>query len=247
MILAICAIALVVGLLLRRWRWRLVGTTVLSLSVLLWLLAACGPLPRWLLSGLQAPFASHSTVDWAQRNAIVLLSAGTERVGAELEPSLFAYGRINMAAQLYRSCHTAERDCKVLISGGDPQRHGVAEAIVYGKTLERLGVPVSDQIIEPKSLSTWQNAQFSRPLLEGYQPERVWLVSSGLHLRRGLIYFAHFGMHPEPVRGDVVGATLDIWPSAWNLALTDAALHEYVGVWRYDVYNFMGWNAPAAK
>jgi uncharacterized SAM-binding protein YcdF (DUF218 family) len=247
MILGMCAVLLIVGLLLRRWRWRRTGASVLWLSVLLLLLAACGPLPRWLLSGLQAPYATRTAADWAQRNAIVLLGAGTERAGADLEPGLFAYGRISVAAELYRSCHTAERDCKVLISGGDPQKHGIAEAVVYGKELERLGVPASDQIIESKSLSTWQNAQFSRPLLDGYQPERAWLVSSGLHLRRSLIYFAHFGMHPEPVRGDFVAATLDAWPSAWNLALTDAALHEHVGIWRYDVYNVLGWNPPAIK
>lgn len=248
MILGICACLLIVGLLLRRWRRPRAGTTLLSLCVLLLVLAACGPLPYGLMSGLQSPYAMRTDADWAQRNAIVLLGAGTERVnGNDIEPTLFAYGRIGVAAELYRSCHDASRDCKVLVSGGDPQRHGVAEAVVYGKVLERLGVPASDQIIESRSASTWQNAQFSRPLLDGYQPERTWLVSSGLHLRRSLMYFAHFGIRPEPVRGDFMGATLSVWPSAWNLALTDAALHEYVGAWRYDVYEFMGWNAPAVK
>lgn len=248
MILGICACLLIVGLLLRRWRRPRSGTAALSLSVLLLVLAGCGPLPYWLMSGLQSPYALRTDADWAQRNAIVLLGAGTERVsGDDIEPTLFAYGRIDTAAELYRSCHVADRDCKVLVSGGDPQRHGVAEAVVYGKILERLGVPASDQIIEPRSVSTWQNAQFSRPLLDSYQPERTWLVSSGLHLRRSLIYFAHFGIRPEPVRGDFMGATLSVWPSAWNLALTDAALHEYVGAWRYDVYEFTGWNAPRVK
>jgi len=38
-----------------------------------------------------------------------------------------------------------------------------------------------------------------------------------------------------------------LWPSAQNLVLTDVALHEYLGVLRYHVYNAMGWNAPAMK
>lgn len=248
MMLGLCAFLLIVGLLLRRWRWRRTGTVVLSLTVLLLALAACGPLPQWLLSGLQSPYVMRTDADWAQRNAIVVLGAGTQKIGGDdIEPTLFAYGRISVAAELYHACHTANRDCRVLVSGGDPQRHGVAEAVVYGKVLERLGVPASDQIIESRSLSTWQNAQFSRPLLEGYQPERTWLVSSGMHLRRSLIYFAHFGMRPEPVRGDFMEATLSVWPSGWNLALTDAALHEHVGIWRYEVYNLLGWNAPPVK
>jgi hypothetical protein len=49
------------------------------------------------------------------------------------------------------------------------------------------------------------------------------------------------------VRADYLHANLGLWPSAQNLVLTDVALHEYLGVLRYRVYNAMDWNAPVMK
>ncbi|HEX7815020.1 YdcF family protein [Dyella sp.] len=245
MFLSVCLILLLLGALLRRRHRRRAGMLLLCLGWGVLLLAACGPLPAWLLARLQSPYAWRVQGPWAQRNVIILLGAGTDRLDrSSLEPALFAQGRVSMAARLYGACHREGRDCKILISGGDPQHHGQAEAVVYGQVLEQLGIPASDQLIESRSLSTWQNAQFSRPLLVVYRPERTLLVTSGLHLRRSLLYFAHFGIRPEPIRGDSVEASWSVLPLAWNLALTDAALHEYVGAWRYDVYNLLGWNAP---
>jgi len=46
------------------------------------------------------------------------------------------------------------------------------------------------------------------------------------------------------VRGDLVRAVPSWFPQAWNAALFDAALHEYIGLARYRVYNALGKNAP---
>ncbi len=91
-------------------------------------------------------------------------------------------------------------------------------------------------------MNTWQNAQFSRAVLEQYKPERTVLVSSAIHLRRSLLYFAHFGMTPIPARADDLQATASPLPMAYNFALTDFALHEWIGIARYYVYNALGWN-----
>lgn len=204
-----------------------------------------GPLPGWMLDRLQGGYPMQPSAPWAARNVILLLGAGTVRDAAgQAEPPLYGYGRIARAAVLYRQCHASGNDCKVLASGGDPLHNGHSEAAVYGDLLLALGVPASDLILEQSSLSTWQNAQFSRPLLLAYEPQRVLLVSSGLHLRRSLLYFAHFGIRPEPVRGDLVRAVPSWLPLAWNAALFDAALHEYIGLVRYRVYNALGRNAP---
>ena len=32
--------------------------------------------------------------------------------------------------------------------------------------------------------------------------------------------------------------------TALYFLVTDVALHEEIGLWRYTVYNFMGWNEP---
>ncbi|WP_329740585.1 YdcF family protein [Dyella sp. A6] len=245
MVLALFVVGLALAALLawlhrRRWAWGLVGVLAA-----LFLLAACGPLPRWLLQGLQRPYAAVTAPAWEQRNAIVLLGAGTElQRGAAPQPTLFAYGRIVKAAALYRSCKTSGQQCLLLVSGGDSQHHHVAEATVYAGVLRSLGVPAQDLQLESKSRNTWQNAQFSRPLLQAWAPRKVVLVTSGVHMRRSLLYFAHFGIRPVPVVADHVSAIVSFWPLAWNLAACDVALHEYLGIARYYEYEWMGWNAP---
>jgi len=69
------------------------------------------------------------------------------------------------------------------------------------------------------------------------------MVTSGVHLRRSLLYFAHFGMEPQPVAGDWVNPRWEPFPDSWNVMLADAAMHEYLGILRYYVYNALGLNA----
>jgi uncharacterized SAM-binding protein YcdF (DUF218 family) len=229
-----------------RWaRWRGCSRVAFALALVLFLLAGSGLLPMFLLQRLQAPYVARPALAWAPDNAIVLLTSGAVPVPDQaVEPGFAAYGRIARAAMMYRDCASAARRCTVLVTGGDPSLLGTPLAVSYGAVLQRLGVPAADLKLESRSLSTWQNAQFSRPLLQALGAQRIWLVTSGFHLRRGMLYFAHFGVHAIPVRADYLAATFSLWPSSGNLVLTDAALHEYAGIARYYVYNALGWNAP---
>ena len=127
---------------------------------------------------------------------------------------------------LYRECKASGSDCKLEVSGGDARHIGESEAAVYAAALERMGVAPADLLLEPRSMNTWQNAQFSAPLLHGYRAQRVLLVSSAIHLRRASLYFAHFGIVATPVRSDWLKECMQWWPLSWNFAVTDLALHE---------------------
>jgi len=244
MTLIVFLILLAIGLvLLVRRRSR--GGSIVAVLALAWLFfAGCGPLTGMLLGRLQSGFAP-DVAQWGQRNAIILLGAGTVRSGAgAIEPSLYANGRILRAAELYRSCKATGADCKLEVSGGDAMKLNQAEADVYAVTLDRLGVPRADLMLEARSMNTFQNAQFSKPLLMVYGADKVVLVSSAVHLKRAVLYFAHFGIRGEAVRGDYVTARYDWLPTSENLSFADFAIHEYIGVARYHFYNAMGWNAP---
>jgi uncharacterized SAM-binding protein YcdF (DUF218 family) len=245
MTLSLFALLVLLGLLAGwRGRRRLAGG-IAALAVLLFVLVGCGVLPRLLLRRLQTPYALRPAPDWAPHNAIVLLTGDSVYIPHDkVEPSMTAYGRITEAAVLYRDCRQARVSCKLLVSGGDPAHMGTSLAVSYGVVLRQLGVPADDLILESRSNNTWQNAQFSRPLLAALGEPRIWLVSSAWHLRRGVLYFDHFGIAATPVRADYLGAWISGWPSASNFVLTDVALHEYLGIARYHVYNAMGWNAP---
>ncbi|WP_426688852.1 YdcF family protein [Rhodanobacter ginsengiterrae] len=230
-------------------RWRRCSRVLFGLAVAVLLATGCGALPIWLMTQLQSDVAAPSPVAWGQRNVIILLGAGTVRVGqgTQVEASLFAYGRISLAAMLYRDCRQAARECKVEVSGGDARGLGRSEAAIYAGDLQRLGVDAADLMLESRSMNTWQNAQFSGPLLAAYRPDRVLLVSSGFHLRRGMLYFSHFGIHATPVRADYVNGVGSWLPLSYNFVMADLALHEYVGIARYRWYNAMGWNVQATK
>lgn len=231
---------------LGRRRWQRLPWVFYGVAFGLFLAASCGPLPAWLLAHLQAPYAEEPRVDWASRNAIVLLGVGTSRIAGskQVVPMMLAGGRMVEAYTLYRACKQSGHDCKLVISGGDPVRNGLSEAAAYAGPLLAMGVDRADLLLESRSLNTWQNAQFVQPLLSAYAPQRVVLVSSAIHLARAQTYFAHFGIDTLAVRGDYADVRLTWLPNAWNLTLTDSALHEYLGLQTYRLYNAMGWNAP---
>lgn len=239
----------VLGFAVSRIRRGRGGWVFYGLAFVLFVASGCGPLPAWLLVHLQAPYATRPTVTWASRNAIVVLGVGTSRVAAtgEVGPTVFAGGRLTEGYTLYRACKQSGNDCKLIVSGGDPFRNGMTEAAAYGEVLLGMGVDRSDLMLETRSFNTWQNAQFVQPMLKAYAPQRVVLVSSAVHLRRAQKFFEHFGIDALPVRADYMDARLTWFPNGWNMSLTEAALHEYVGVLTYYMYNAFGWNAPPSR
>lgn len=228
----------------RRYRWSL---AFLAVGVSGYLLVGSGVLPRWLIGQLQGPYALRPAQAWAPRNVVVLLTGEQVRVPPGiLEPGLGSYGRIAQAAMMYHDCQAAKVLCKVLVSGGDPDGYGTSLAVVYGSVLQHLGVSAQDLLLEPRSANTWQNAKFTQPMLHAVSPARVWLVTSGFHMRRALAYFARFGIVPIPVRADYIRIVPQWTPSATNFAVMDLGLHEYVGLLRFRVYDAMGWNERIA-
>jgi uncharacterized SAM-binding protein YcdF (DUF218 family) len=229
--------------------WRRTGYIMVAIALALLIGIGCGPLTAWLLKDIQAGYAADVQVQPARVTAIVLLGNGTEQVGSAqihaVEVGALAYGRIVKALQLYLACKRVNPTCFILISGGDPQHHGASEAAVYGARLKQLGVAPGDLVLEERSLNTFQNAQYTAALLKNRAADQLLLVTSGVHLRRALLYFAHFGLHPQPVRADFVSAMSGPLPLSYNFLAADLALHEYEGVVRYHIYQLMGWNAQS--
>ncbi|NUO71190.1 MAG: YdcF family protein [Frateuria sp.] len=221
------------------WRWLQRAAIVLALLAVF--AVGCGLVPKVLLRPWQSPYAQRPVLDWAPSNAIVLLTAGvTYPPGGPLEPGHTAYSRIAEAVSLYRDCREAGARCTVLVSGGDALSTGEPLALTYQRTLERLGVPEADQVLEMRSHTTWQNAQFARVPLARIGADRVWLVTSAHHLRRAMFAFRRFGLVVTPVRADYLRGVWSLLPSAYNLSVTDAVLHEYVGMALYHWYAWRG-------
>ncbi|MGA2081195.1 MAG: YdcF family protein [Holophaga sp.] len=131
----------------------------------------------------------------------------------------------------------------VIISGGDPANLGSSEAIVYRNELILNGLPACDLLLESQSLNTSQNAQFTSALIRERGLDNAVLATSGLHMKRAMLYFAHFQVCCQAAPADQVLPVRCWVPLGLNLALADLALNEHLGILRYQWYNRLGWNA----
>jgi len=219
------------------------------LTVLLTLAIGCGPIPQRLLNNLQVGYPDEGPQVWQPRSLIIILGGGLQVVAQThgLQVPAMVNSRIVKGLELYLQCKRAGKACGLLISGGVTHHSEPAEAQVYAAVFEKLGVDRADLTLESKSLNTWQNAQFSAAWLQAHPQDQIVLVTSGVHVRRSLLYFAHFGVRVQGVRADYINAPPQLIPQAAYLFLTDIALHEYAGLVRYRVYNLLGWNVEAKR
>lgn len=246
MSLPLLYLLLILGSVLWIFSWRRSGLAIYIFVAVLFLGIGSGLPATAMLGDLQNGYASEAR-KWGTRNLIVVLGAGSVRNDVDtVDTTIFGHPRLLKAFELYRACKAQATDCRIVASGGDTHHFGTSEAEIFGDMLAKLGVPAEDVLLEKQSLNTWQNAQFTAVLVNPREFDQTYLVSSGLHVKRGALYFSHFGIRATPVRADYLRASINVLPIAYNFMLTDMAIHEYVGIWRYYIYNLFGWNVKAA-
>jgi cyclophilin family peptidyl-prolyl cis-trans isomerase/uncharacterized SAM-binding protein YcdF (DUF218 family) len=131
-------------------------------------------------------------------SVIVVLGCGVALDGwGHLRPGALG-GRLDAAARLYAA--RGGKRTLVVVSGGRRWKGGV-EADVMARELARRGVPEPAIVRERCSLSTRENARFSRDLLvrgaRGGEP--VALVTCDWHMPRASALFRRAGFVVEPV------------------------------------------------
>lgn len=234
-------------LLLKRIRASII---TLIFTVVCFLGIGVGIIPSILLNQLQKPYAALPTLPkWGNRNAIVLLGAGTIKtpITHQLQPTVMAYSRISKAAHLYLVCLKAQNNCTILISGGDAQKNGKPESVVYRDVLLGLGIKKTAMKLESKSMNTYKNAEYTSGILNKNNYDQVILVTSGIHLKRALLYFSNFGINAKPALADYLAPQLSFIPLGYNFAITDFAIHEYMGIVKFYIYNFFGWSKESSS
>ncbi len=245
MTILICLLLLLASIFLlargkQRWALRLLVADIVLIMAI-----GSGLVPALLLSHVQ--LTDNATSAWTGHDSIVLLGAGTTVMADNTAPQvpLFGYSRVAITARSYFSCRDHQTDCKIVVSGGDPQHHGMPEAEVNAALLRALRVPKEDILLEPRSNNTWQNADYSTKLAGDGRMMTV--VTSGLQLKRALLYFRHFSNRVRGLPADALTVDIAIVPSSINFYATDALLHEQIGITRYYIYNALGLNAPKRK
>jgi len=171
---------------------------------------------------------------------IVVLSGGVRRAPENAHDVAALEGdtlrRVLAGVALWRDTP----DATLVFAGGGP--FAVSESSVLQDFAERLGVPPISIRRENQSQTTWENAAQLRTLLPALS-QRIWLVSSALHLPRAALAFRAHGFEPCLYASDrrylPPGGVGYYLPQSSALIKTELALHELVGE---QVYR---WRSPA--
>ncbi len=174
----------------------------------------------------------------------LVLGGGMVNIDAEMNRITFRHNtdRIMQAVDLF---HQKKVD-KILISGGAGHLifRDVIESELLVAYLTRNGIPDSVLIVENKSDNTYQNATYSKAILDKMENPSVLLITSALHMRRSRAIFNKQGVIFDiyPTNQLVGGLRYDplylLVPSTDALKRWDMLIHE---VWGYCVYKVMGY------
>jgi uncharacterized SAM-binding protein YcdF (DUF218 family) len=225
-------------------RRKKTGVALLFLSIgLLWI-SSTSVVSSYLARSLEQQFSPVPIKQSGKADAIVVLGGGIGKMdppATEVDLSGSA-DRVLHGARLYR----AGKAPLVIASGGAIPWMGSKrpESTVMTRLLQEWGVPASAIIVEPESRNTYQNAVNTKKILKVRGIDKVFLVTSAMHMRRALSTFKAVGINaiPSPTDYHVVGykenTILDFLPNAEALVGTTLAMKEYLGM---VVYKLRGW------
>lgn len=222
------------------WRRARIAVSVAG-AALFWLLAAgwlAAPLVDWAQQGTH----DVARATFAPRTMMIMLGTGTEHDDTGLLiPKPDAMARIAKTADLYAQCRRIATTCKVIVSGGNPQRHEASEADTYAPYLLRRNVARADLILENTSRNTYENARNVARILRAERYDSLILVTSAYQMPRALLDFERFGLAPQPVVSNTRHVRLGVLPRMTNLMSANIALHELIGIAQFHVYRALGW------
>lgn len=166
----------------------------------------------------------------------------------------FFEGAINLARGGYELNSSADRiveaailarrypDARIVVTGGSGSLvlDGEADGATAPRLLEALGVERERMLMEDRSRDTYENAIFTRELVDP-QPGETWLlVTSAFHLPRSMMLFRRAGFDVVPWPTDY-RTTGDDRPGlsrnnvVHTLQTTGLALREWIGLVAYRV------------
>lgn len=226
-LILVCAVAAWLTL----WSPRL-GVSVSIVAANLLLLASLPGIATRMLQDVEVTAAAKT--DFSAAQAIVVLGGGVRRGDGDKLPDTlgpWSLERLDYAAHAYRRLHL-----KVAVTGGMPHGAHTAEATLMKAVLEGdFTVPV--KWVENRARNTFENALYTKKLLQPDGIGTVVLVTHAWHMRRALWSFERVGLHaipyPAPSAYDESGQAEDYLPSMRALQDSYHALHEAVGLAYY--------------
>lgn len=234
---AIVLLLTLLGLLLQL-RWRLLGATLVWVGLGTLIMLSSSAVGSALLGTLEdglEPLPHDAATLTARADAIVILGGGRHESAPEYGGDTvneFTLERLRYGARLHRLT-----GLPLLVSGGAIFNEPVTEADLMQRALVE-DMQVKARWVEGRSRSTYENALYSRAMLEAEGVRKVLLVTHAWHMQRALWAFRAAGLDPIAAPLGFVGHSgarplLAYLPSANGLSRSSRATHEYVGLWWY--------------
>lgn len=228
----------IVGGALLATRWQRAGVRLMAASIVLLALAGILPIGAVLEHVLESRFPPWDPARGPPDGIVVL--------GGAIDPTLSRiYGatqviesaeRVTVIAKLARDYPKARI---VYSSGSGSLSGGELESHYVDQMLETFGVPRERVMLEDRSRNTYENAVYSKALVNPKPGEHWLLVTSGWHMPRAVGCFRRVGFPVEAYPVD--------WRSRPHLKLSlnlkfgaalahlDDAMHEWLGLFAYWV------------
>lgn len=227
------------------WRAPVVWLRVSGTVVFVLLVAVClKSTPLALSRGLVADAgeltkASQASGCVSKSGTVVVLGGGIHSTEVLTTP---AQMRVVEAAKIVKLATQENRLLTVVLSGGFDETLKVSEAQVMKRSLFlELGETGRNHtfVLEDKSLNTYQNAAYTKRILEKKATGPIVLVTSAVHMRRALRTFEAQGFEVCPVAAASPELRTRGLASFRAGAMTVSVLNEHLGMLGYRL---KGWN-----
>ena len=231
-------ILLLIALLLSRRLPRV--SFLLSVSAVSLLMLLSMPIvARQLLSSLQE-YPAISIMELTKgksEGAIVILGGGRYSAAPEYgyrdEVSSFTLERLRYGAMIAQKLKLP-----ILLSGGRRNANATSEAVIMNQVMVN-DFNIDSQYLEINGINTHQQAIEVKKILLEQNIKEIYLVTHAWHMKRAINEFRRQGLIVKPAPmgfAATSNAMNEYLPSAFALASSSRALHEYYSLFYLDTF-----------
>lgn len=236
-------ILLIIGALLY-YRGKIkIGMRIIAFCIAFIALAGLSPLSYLLMLSLEQQYAKFPLETIEPPDGIIVLGGMIDTAISDARHEITLNNGAERLTELARIAYRFP-NTKILITGGIGAMiyRGQDEATSAQQFLTDIGIAKDRILIETQSRNTWQNAVYSKQIVQPKNGERWLLITSAFHMPRSVGVFrqAGFNVIPWPVdfrtRGNQDAWRIPSQPSkAWQYI--DIAAKEWIG---YGAYALTG-------
>ncbi len=227
------------------------GNIIISISISGLLILSLPVTGRLMLAPLEqdAPALDKTQVEKMRKEADAIVILAGERYADAPEYDGDTVGARSLVRARYAAWLHKQTGLPILVAGGSTYDEPVTEADLIKQSLtDDFGADI--KWTETRSTNTFENAQYSWPILQKAEATTILLVTDASHMRRAYWSFKKVGFNVVPAPtgfSTPIAADRKIFgylPSARGMVLSHTAIHEFLGM-RWYQFKYGDYTSPA--